>query len=243
MRWDKKELSLRVFLKDAFEEIFNVDSKFLKTLRLLLTKPGFLTNEAIAGRKVPYIKPFRLYVIAVVLHFLIFSFFKSGDIFTIDRFPIFQLVPGIHQIVKKYELKSDLSHEVFTVALNQKIKDNLTVLVYFLVFILALYFKLLYLHSGKYYIEHLYCLLHLMSFALFRNVMLIPLLMFDFVAVAVVILLTTQLAYIFISLRTVYHESLAKTVVKVALVMMGFFLVFIPGIFISMAIGILQIIF
>ena len=99
--FEKKELGLNFFLKDAFEEVFNFDSKFLKTLRLLLTKPGFLTNEVIAGRRVSYIKPFRLYTIIVVVHFLVFGVSGSGDIFTIEHFPLLKVAPGIQQVIIK----------------------------------------------------------------------------------------------------------------------------------------------
>ena len=241
VRIDKEELSLAFFLKDAFEEISSVDSKFLRTLRLLLTKPGFLTNEAIAGRKTLYIKPFRLYAIMVVTHFLIFSFSGSGDIFTIERFPVFQLIPGLYQAVQHYEVKSGLTHEVFTTNLNQKIKDNLNIIFYFIVFLLAFFFKLLYFNSGKYYVEHLYYLLYLLSFGLIRNIILIPLLIADLLPIAFVIVVATQLIYTFVSLKNVYHENSILTGLKVILGLAGFILVMVPALLLSVAIGIIQI--
>ena len=238
---DKKELGLVFFLKDAFEEVFSVDSKFLRTIRLLLTKPGFLTNEVIAGRKVPYIKPFRLYTIVVVLHFLVFSLSGSGDVFTVDRFPIFQMIPGFHTTIEQYELKSGLSHESFNDLLNEKLKANLNILFYFVVFVLALYLKLLYLKQGKYYVEHLYYSLHMISFGLLRNIALIPLLVFGWYGPAVIFSIMTQLPYTFISMSKVYKDGSVATVAKVFLVIIGFMLVLIPTLFLSLVLGIIQI--
>jgi hypothetical protein len=36
---------VRDILHEAVDEVFNVDGKVFRTLRLLLTKPGFLTGE------------------------------------------------------------------------------------------------------------------------------------------------------------------------------------------------------
>lgn len=46
-----------------------MDSKFILTLKYLITKPGFLTDEIIASRRNLYIKPFLLYVMFVCIHY------------------------------------------------------------------------------------------------------------------------------------------------------------------------------
>ncbi|NQT61394.1 MAG: DUF3667 domain-containing protein [Candidatus Marinimicrobia bacterium] len=52
------------------EELLDVDSRVLRTLRLLFTKPGFLTTEYVKGRRVRYLPPVRIYLVASVLFFL-----------------------------------------------------------------------------------------------------------------------------------------------------------------------------
>src|SRR5579871_3590462 len=61
-------------LRDIVDEFILLDSKLLRTLSPLLTKPGFLTNEYIAGRRVRYVSPFRLYFIVSAVFFSIFMF-------------------------------------------------------------------------------------------------------------------------------------------------------------------------
>ncbi len=134
-----------------------------------------------------------------------------------------------------------MTHELFVDSLNQKIKDNLNIVFYLLVFLLAVYFKLLYMNSGRYYIEHLYYVLHLISFGLIRNILLLPLIMLDWIALAMVITIVTQLTYTFISLKTVYLESTPLTATKVIVAMVGFVLIFLPGYLLSIAIAIFQI--
>ncbi len=61
-------------LHDAFDEFFKLDSKFGKTLVPLVSKPGFLTAEYLAGRRVRYVSPFRFYFIVSAIYFICFSF-------------------------------------------------------------------------------------------------------------------------------------------------------------------------
>jgi hypothetical protein len=61
------------FAGEAFESISHADSRLWRTLWYLLTRPGFLTREFFAGRRVTYLPPFRLYLVLSVLLFLIAS--------------------------------------------------------------------------------------------------------------------------------------------------------------------------
>lgn len=63
-------LTFKDLFSDFIEELLDVDSRVLKTLRLLFTSPGFLTAEYVVGRRVSYLPPVRLYLVASVLFFL-----------------------------------------------------------------------------------------------------------------------------------------------------------------------------
>src|SRR5437867_3816578 len=54
---------------DVLNEFLNWDSKFLATIALLLVKPWRLTNEFLAGHRVRYVHPLRLYLLASILFF------------------------------------------------------------------------------------------------------------------------------------------------------------------------------
>lgn len=61
-----------------FEDLTHYDSKFFNTIKDLLTKPGFLTKEYLAGRRASYLHPIRMYVFVSFLYFLaVFSFSNS----------------------------------------------------------------------------------------------------------------------------------------------------------------------
>jgi Protein of unknown function (DUF3667) len=58
-------------VEDALEGFFHFDGKFLKSARYIFTRPGFLTNEFIAGRRVRYAHPLRFYIFASFLFFAV----------------------------------------------------------------------------------------------------------------------------------------------------------------------------
>jgi hypothetical protein len=59
---------------DVTHETLHVDGRLWSSLRLLFTKPGFLTQEYIAGRRTTHFPPLRLYLICSVAYFAIAAF-------------------------------------------------------------------------------------------------------------------------------------------------------------------------
>ncbi len=59
------ESTLRYFwsvILHLLDDIFSFDSRASRTIFPLMFKPGFLTNEYFAGRRVHYVPPLRLYL-------------------------------------------------------------------------------------------------------------------------------------------------------------------------------------
>lgn len=65
---------LSSMLHDVADTIFNIDSRIFHTLLPLYFRPGFLTREYFAGRRVRYVTPFRLYFFLSVLAFFAIQF-------------------------------------------------------------------------------------------------------------------------------------------------------------------------
>jgi hypothetical protein len=70
---------LSSILADAADTILNIDSRIFRTLLPLYFRPGFLTTEYFAGRRVRYVTPFRLYFFLSVAAFFLMQF-AFGDI-------------------------------------------------------------------------------------------------------------------------------------------------------------------
>ena len=74
-------------VNEAFEDIFSMNSRVWKTFGNLLWRPGFLSNEYFAGRRVRYIPPIRLYFTLSILFFLVYtisSFFDAEAVTVIN---------------------------------------------------------------------------------------------------------------------------------------------------------------
>ena len=67
------------FAGEAFESISHADSRLWRTLWYLFSRPGFLTREFFAGRRVAYLPPFRLYLVMSVLFFSVIGI-GGGDV-------------------------------------------------------------------------------------------------------------------------------------------------------------------
>jgi hypothetical protein len=66
--------STRELVHEVLEGLTHSDSRLWTTLACLWFKPGKLTEEFVAGRRVAYLPPFRLYLILSVAFFLVASF-------------------------------------------------------------------------------------------------------------------------------------------------------------------------
>ena len=67
---------------ELFNDILNFDAKLLNTMKPLLFRPGFLSREYFAGRRVRYVSPLKLYFFLSIIAFFLIQ--QSVDIATGD---------------------------------------------------------------------------------------------------------------------------------------------------------------
>src|SRR6266571_3105728 len=70
--------SFRHVIADLLNEFLNWDSKFFATIVLLLARPWILTNQFLAGHRVRYVNPLRLYLLASILFFFAVNYGAKG---------------------------------------------------------------------------------------------------------------------------------------------------------------------
>lgn len=71
-------ISLWELIRDAFGDLFELDSRLWRTMIPLLVRPGLLTRDYLQGRRARYMPPFRMYLVLSLLFFLI-AFFDPQD--------------------------------------------------------------------------------------------------------------------------------------------------------------------
>jgi len=77
------KVNLKYLFSEILENVLNLDSKLITTLKSLIFKPGFLSKEFMVGRRIRYVLPVRFYIIITILFFFLISlvrFFPSEDI-------------------------------------------------------------------------------------------------------------------------------------------------------------------
>src|SRR6266446_2151277 len=103
--------SFRYVVADLLNEFLNWDSKFFTTIALLILKPWRLTNEFLAGKRVRYVNPLRLYLLASILFFFAVNYGAKGVKFE----------PGKLEPKDRAELEAQLKNEDLPPAAREKL--------------------------------------------------------------------------------------------------------------------------
>lgn len=108
------------YRSDFMEAFFNLDNRFLRTLKGLFVSPGAMTREYIEGKRAVYVAPVRLYLTLSVVYFLITELADTGQVFLVnftedDQLPVdvvslvqysmFLLVPAFAGILNLFHRK------------------------------------------------------------------------------------------------------------------------------------------
>jgi len=67
-----------VLMRELLEDFFDFDSRFTRTLKPLLIKPGRLTRDYLDGRRFRYVPPLRLYIFSSIAFFFLAAIL-AGD--------------------------------------------------------------------------------------------------------------------------------------------------------------------
>ena len=76
-------------LRDLLDDLLDLDSRFMRTLKPLMLKPGRLTRDYMDGRRFRYTPPMRLYIFSSIAFFLLISLrvvYQQNWFLTIGKF-------------------------------------------------------------------------------------------------------------------------------------------------------------
>ncbi|HUN65932.1 MAG TPA: DUF3667 domain-containing protein [Bacteroidota bacterium] len=165
-----RDRSLGHFLADWFELAFHFDSKFLRTMKTLLVRPGLLTTEYWNGRRIPYMKPFQLLIIINVVYYIATSIAAAWHC------NITVMVPSLHDILHARVYSGWLAgvvhasrpagtpaFDLYQRTFDDHLEHLAKSLVILLVPLAALLLKLLYVRSGKPFLYHIVASTHLVA--------------------------------------------------------------------------------
>ncbi|MDL2357134.1 MAG: DUF3667 domain-containing protein, partial [Pseudomonadota bacterium] len=177
--------SAREFLHEFIGHYIALEGKLWKTLVLLLCRPGKLTAEYIAGRRVRYVQPLRLYLTLSILFFALLRFAPAellkiqpaattapNSFALTDRAPdptTTHLSTKLGQFNPAWEARlrqiGALPQDQALSLVKGKFFTYVPYAMFCMMPVLALYLRLLYLGSGRRYGEHMLFALHSNAFA------------------------------------------------------------------------------
>src|SRR5437867_2317531 len=118
--------SFRYVIADVLDSFLNWDSKFFTTIALLILKPWRLTNEFLAGKRVRYVNPLRLYLLASILFFFAVNYGAKGIRIDPTKFPDEKRAEVAAAIAdKRGEIEAEMSKENLTPEQRQKVQKAL----------------------------------------------------------------------------------------------------------------------
>jgi hypothetical protein len=185
-------VSLREFIGNALSDLYSTDSRLWRTILPLYFRPGLLTSEYLAGRRGRYLPPFRTYLVLSLIFFMIVSLSGSGwnitinneqppndartsgiEIYLVDEGDDFSCqeiqIPG-NGYLDDYNLGARVREACEKIkadsggSLVRALVDNIPLMMFCFIPLVAVLMKILYLFSHRKYIEHLLFLIHCHAF-------------------------------------------------------------------------------
>ncbi|WBL26525.1 DUF3667 domain-containing protein [Zunongwangia sp. HGR-M22] len=82
-----KKLALGDFFSEFFSGLFAYDSRFIRTMKILLFKPGKISKDYIEGKRMRYVNPYRFFLTTSIIFFIIYGYDFSFEGINLDQEP------------------------------------------------------------------------------------------------------------------------------------------------------------
>ena len=245
-----RDLSIRHFFSEAAQELTSVEhSKLYHTLRALLFRPGFLTNEWVAGRRRRYLKPLNLCLGIFALSLFAFSVYKPVSLYDAENVIRYDQFGRAQKAFEKLAAKKGVTLEVLLERITEKWQRYASFSTLIFVVGFAAVLQIVFMFSPRYFVEHLVFSMHFVSFAILTTVLCWPVYFLiglkpggiNTVVGALKWLL--DIAYMFFAVRAVYGLRTGRTLFAALVLTGGYFvsymLVFVGAFIAAMLVAVL----
>ena len=193
----EKVVHFKQFILDFLGDYFTFDSLIIRSVRPLLFSPGFLTNEFIAGRRVRYIPPLRMFIFISIIFFLV-------------------LGPVERTVALERNEEAEFLDNFFNVWFPR--------LFFLLLPLFALFLYVLFRKPGRFYLTHFIFSVHLHAFIFVLLTIMVVLIDYIFPTSvflsqwSLIITIFVLQLYLLVALRKVYEQKWLTTIFKLILV-------------------------
>ena len=235
----EEEKKLKHVFEEAFHFLTHLDNKFLKSLRLVLFKPGTLSYKYCRGIRKQYFKPVGLFIICVIVY-LLFPAFKGLNLvlgtYYSPTYSYYQYAAPI--IEKKMKEKNVSFHELSKIydGKSQKISKFLLLLY---IPMCALVLFAMYFRNRKYFYDHFILATELNSFFIIVGFLLMPLFIFLLLKIPVIervftermlgVLIASFFAFaVYSGVRKFYREKIGWSLLKTSVFLASYIFLIVP---------------
>ena len=200
---DIELLKFKKLIKDFFDHHLDLDSRLFRTIKYLITNPGFLTAEYWNGRRAKYVPPLKLYLITSFIFFLVYSLNIDNQLINndLDKTKVENQIDSKNN---EYDFEDYLQK-------NRKILELILLLP-----LTALGLQLINKNiSHLYFSHHFIASIHLMSmWFIIDTIVVILILIFPKYSINIEYLEFTSLIYITIMVKNIYNLSTIRAILK-----------------------------
>lgn len=161
------ERSLKEFVLDAWNSFTFLDGKFMRSLSHLIMKPGQMSLDISQGKRIGYMKPIALFLVANLIYFL-FPFARTfNTTLTAQQRSFYgKVINSPEQVEEKIEeLKID--PEAFETKFNQKSTIISKTILITIIPIFSIFLALIFVRSKRLFFDHLLFSIEFFTYTMF----------------------------------------------------------------------------
>ncbi|HJP86989.1 MAG TPA: DUF3667 domain-containing protein [Gemmatimonadaceae bacterium] len=231
-KFSAHDYSIAHLLEEALDGLTHFDTRFLRTLKVLITRPGELSRAYFHGGRSRYTKPLSLFIIINI----VFFFVQPHTGLFGYKYAQYTAIPRYSLAVQDHLRKTGESEVVYAARFNENLQHQKKSILIVAVPFLALVMSLLFMGSGRTYAEHLVLSVQVYAFLLaYLGIVILGVLFpivvgltWLFPGVALLRRLGGELAidtvlgiglftYVYLALRRAYETSRVRSVVDALL--------------------------
>lgn len=222
-KFSAHDYSVAHLFEETLDGLTHFDTRFLRTITILFTKPGELSRAYFHGGRSRYTKPLSLFIIINV----VFFFIQPHTALFGYKYPQYVSIPRYGNAVHAHLLKTGEAESLYEARFNENLQHQKKSVLIVAVPVLALVMSVLFIGRGRTYAEHLVFSVQVYAFflaylAVFTLLFLFPLMiglmrLFPEAAqqlrilgselVIDSLLLAGLLVYLYLGLRRAYQTS------------------------------------
>lgn len=236
---EPKDRSLRTFLSNILLFISFADSRFIRTLWLIIKNPGFLSKEYVDGRRVKYLRPLQLFFILNLVYFLfpVLQLFNSS--LRTQMYFLFHSA-WVNKMVIAHVVTEGISLDGYALMYDAKTMGLAKLLMVFFVLLASLPLSIIFMRKSRYFTDHVTLSIELACFNIFVNAIFLSALLWVLNKIFhwsgsglggylndttfTVIFIATNLYFLYRAARTFYQQKGKRLIVKSLLAILGLFL-------------------